>query len=66
MSFLRNVKALQTEHKKTRHNPQIVNELMVSTFPMRREDITKSPYDLSTLFEKYPFLNDIHQVIHEC
>ena len=33
VSFLRNVKALQTEYKKMRHNPQIIDELMVSTFP---------------------------------
>ena len=30
----------------------------------RREDITMNPYDLCTLFEKYPFLNDTNQVIN--
>ena len=64
VSFLRNVKALQTEYKKMRHNPQIVDELMISAFPKRREDITMNPYDLCTLFEKYPFLNDTNQVIN--
>ena len=63
MSFLRNVKALQAEYKKTRHNPQIVDELMASTFPKRRQDITQNPCDLCTLFERYPFLNDINQVM---
>ena len=62
VSFTRNVKAVQTEYKKMDDNPQIVDELMVSTLPKGREDITKNPYDLCTLFEKYPFLNDINQV----
>ena len=64
VSFLRNVKALQTEYKKMRHNLQFVNELMISTFPKRREYITKNPYDLCTLFEKYPFWNNIKEVIN--
>ena len=62
VSFLRNIKVLQSEHKKTNHNRQVVNELMSSTFSMRRQDITENPRSVQTLFDKYPFLNDVEQV----
>lgn len=53
---------LQLEHKKTTPNIQIVNELMASTFSLRQQDITENPRNIQTLFEKYPFLNDVQQV----
>ena len=62
LSFLRYTKALQMEYKKERPNPQIVEELMSSSFAMRRTDILNTSYDLQTLFGKYPFLNDTKQV----
>ena len=62
VSFLRNIKVLQSEHKKTNPNLQVVNELMAATFSMRRQDITENPRSVQTLFEKYPFLNDVQQV----
>uniref|UniRef100_A0A1X7ULL7 Uncharacterized protein n=1 Tax=Amphimedon queenslandica TaxID=400682 RepID=A0A1X7ULL7_AMPQE len=65
VSFLRNIKVLQSEHTKTNHNSQVVNELMASTFSMRRQDITENLRSVQTLFEKYPFLNDVQQLMLE-
>ena len=62
ISFARHIKALQAEHKKQHPNPQIVEELMSCSFTMRRADILDNSFDLSQLFEKYPFLNDTEQV----
>lgn len=66
VSFARHVKALQAEHKKQHPNPQIVEELMSCSFAQRRADILDKSYDLSALFEKYPFLNEVEQVNYCC
>ena len=63
VSFQRHNKALQLEYKKTRPNPQVVRELMTTTFAMRRADLLSKAYDVLTVFEKYPFLNDVDQVL---
>lgn len=52
---------LQSEHEKTTPNIQIVNELMALTFSLRQQDITENPRNVQTLFEKYPFLNDVQR-----
>lgn len=62
VSFARHTKVLQAENRKQRPNQQIVEELMSLTFAMRRADILRNTYDLSTLFAKYPFLNGSGQV----
>ncbi|XP_011404589.1 PREDICTED: uncharacterized protein LOC105313118 [Amphimedon queenslandica] len=60
ISFSRNVKALQTKYKKN-PNSHLVNELMTCTFKTRHEDTIQNPCYVTTLFQKYPFLNDIKQ-----
>ena len=62
VSFSRHTKALQTEFKKTHHNLQIVNELMSSSFALRRKDILEHPCGLKAVLEKYPFLRNPDQV----
>lgn len=56
VSYERHIKALQVEFKKTNPNMQVVDELMLVSLAMRRQDITTNLYDLKTLFEKHPFL----------
>ena len=53
---------MQLEYKKQNPNLEVVNELMVSTFALRRKDILNNPCDLRTLLDKYPFLRTIDQV----
>ena len=62
MAFMRHNKALIAEFKKNKANVQVVDELMDSSFPMRRQDILDNPYDLVFLFEKYPFLQKEREV----
>ena len=56
VSFQRHNRVLKAEFSKTRHNKQIVSELMNVTFSMRRADILQSPCDIIKILEKYPFL----------
>ena len=58
VSLERHAKVLLEESKKRHPNSQVVEDLMSRTFPMRRRDILENAYDLSTLFNKYPFLKD--------
>lgn len=53
---------LQTEWRKRDANMEVVEELMTCTFPHRRADILNAACDVITLFEKYPFLQDMEQV----
>lgn len=61
-SFARHNKALSTESLKSKPNLQLVEELMNLSYKMRRVDILDNPCDLSSLFEKYPFLKNEKQV----
>lgn len=61
-SFERHNKVLQAEFKKSNHNAQVVCELMDRTFAFRRQDILAHTYDLQSLFEKYPFVQECEQV----
>ena len=56
VSFQRHNCVLKAEFSKSRHNKQIVSELMNVTFPMRRADILLSPCDINKILEKCPFL----------
>lgn len=62
VSFGRHCKFLQAEYKKASRNGQVVVDLMDWTFAFRRQDILSHTYDLSELFDKYPFLQDCEQV----
>uniref|UniRef100_A0A1X7VY76 Uncharacterized protein n=1 Tax=Amphimedon queenslandica TaxID=400682 RepID=A0A1X7VY76_AMPQE len=63
VSFLH--KRFTVRAQEDNHNPQVMNELMASTFSMRQQDITENPRSVQTLFEKYPFLNDVQQLMLE-
>ena len=52
MAFMRHNKALIAEFKKNKANVQVVDELMDSSFSMRRQDILDNPYDLVSLLKK--------------
>lgn len=52
VSFQRHNRVLKAEFSKSRHNKQIVSELMNVTFPMRRADILQSPCDINKILEK--------------
>ena len=56
VSFQRHNKALQVEYKKARPNPQVLRELMTTTFAMRHADLFSKAYDVLSVVEKYPFL----------
>ena len=56
VSFQRHNRVLKAEFSKSRHNKQIVSELMNVTFPMRRADILLSPCNINKILKKYPFL----------
>ena len=62
VSFGRHCKVLQAVYKKASRNGQVVVDLMDRTFAFRRQDILSLTYDLSELFDKYPFLQDCEQV----
>ena len=62
VSFARHVKALQVEFKKQHRNPQVVGELMSTTFALRRKDILAHTYDLKAVLDKYPFLGCVDHV----
>ena len=64
MSFARYTKVLQTEYKKQLPNTPIVEELMSSSFALRRADLLQNNRTLTDVFHKYPFLNDPDQVHH--
>lgn len=61
-SFARYNKALLTESLKSKPNLQLVEELMNLSYKMRLVDILDNPFDLSSFFEKYPFLKNEKQV----
>ena len=50
------------EFSKTRRNPEVVSALMRKTFPLRRAEIIEQPPDLTKLFERFPFLQEIDYV----
>jgi len=62
VSFACHIKVLQNEWRKRDTDKEVVEELMVCTFPFRRTDILSAACDVLTLFEKYPFLQDMEQV----
>ena len=61
-SFERHNKVLLLENKKAHPNMVVVTTLMEWTFPFRRKDILAMPYDIASIFVKYPFLQNIEQV----
>ena len=62
VSYERHIKQLQAEFSKTKRNPQVVFELMRKTFPHRRAEILEQPSDLTKMFERFPFLQEIDHV----
>ena len=62
VSYERHLKHLQGEFSKSKRNPQIVCELMVKTFPLRRVELLEQSHSLSKLFERFPFLQEIDHV----
>ena len=56
------IKVLIIESKKVHPNLLVVNELMSSTFALRRGDILSKSCDIQTIFSKYPFLQNSEQV----
>ena len=62
VSYERHIKQLQAEFSKTRRNPQVVAELMTKTFPMRRAEILQQTCDVTKIFERFPFLQDVEYV----
>ena len=61
-SFKRHNKILILESKKSRPNIAVVTPLMERTFAFRRADILANPLDVTTMFTKYPFLQNVDQV----
>ena len=64
MSFARYTKVLQTEHKKQLPNTPIVEELMSSSFALRRADLLQNNHTITDVFQKYPFLNNPDHIHH--
>ena len=62
VSFERHNRVLQSEWTKSSRNAVTVEQLMETTFAMRRRDILQAPTDVQTTFSKYPFLQDPNQV----
>ena len=62
VSYERHLKHLQMEFLKTHRNPQKIAELMLLTYPLRREEILNKDYSLNKLFEKFPFLQEVEHV----
>lgn len=62
ISFNRHTNALKAEWKKRRPNTNVVNELMDQSFAMRWDDLHSNAYDVDTIFQKYPFLQNNNQV----
>ena len=62
VSYERHIKQLQAEFSKAKRNPQVVFELMRKTFPHRRAEILEQSSDLTKIFERFPFLQEIDYV----
>ena len=62
VSFERHLKQLQAEFSKARRNPQIVSDLMLTTYSHRRVEILGQAYCLTKLFERFPFLQELDHV----
>ena len=62
LSFERHNTRIKMELKKSNVNKVVINELIDRTYAFRRRDIVKDSGDLSTIFNKYPFLKDTEQV----
>ena len=66
ISYEGHLKHLQGEFSKTKRNPQIVTELMVKTYPLRRVEVLEPSPSLSELFERFPFLQEVDHVSAPC
>ena len=62
VSFERHNRMLKVEFSKTRRNYDTVSNLMDRTFALRRKAIMNGSYDLSSIFKRFPFLQEHEQV----
>ena len=44
------------------HLPLLMSDLIKRTFPLRRQTILEKPMNLVSMFERFPFLQDIDQI----
>lgn len=62
VSYERHTKALQMEYKKTNRNGRVIDDLMERSFALRRAEIEEKNYVVETLFNRFPFLQEVDQI----
>jgi hypothetical protein len=65
VSLERHNNLLKAEFKKKKRNSTLMCDLINKTFPLRRQTILDEPLSLDSMFERFPFLQDIEQVMME-